>query len=568
MSRILASATKGYSCLASWSDLIDTINVFPVADGDTGANLRISLAPLQKKNLSHAQLPELLARAAVGNSGNIAVAFFRKFLRASNPRHLAAMTREGLASARQSVLAPRSGTMLDVFESLAALLPDDLQPVTQVEFLPLCGQLQNTVLGTCDLLPELREAGVVDAGALAMFVFFEGFFKALTNFPGPTSSLSRLFGEKLVPNTGWQPEVVTGHCIDVVFKPGNQDGPGQKELVTLGESIVVSRQEQGLKIHLHSNHPEQVREKLQAMGEVLSWKEENMAGQALQSCDPAGPVHILTDAAGSLDRKTAQALGITLLDSYIVAGDGSWPESLCHPEKIYRRQRAGQRVTTAQASNYERHQQYTSALQQYERVLYICTGSVYTGNYAAAAAWQAEHDGEGRFTIIDSGAASGRLALIALTTAGFAREARDYRDVERFARRQCTVCREYVFIDSLSYLAAGGRISRTKSFLGDLLHMKPVISPMAEGVVKKGVVRNRDEQLAFARRRLASETEHNILILLQYSDNRKWLEQIAATTLQHEKPRAEIIICPLSLTSGVHMGPGTWAMAFVPREEK
>jgi DegV family protein with EDD domain len=195
-------------------------------------------------------------------------------------------------------------------------------------------------------------------------------------------------------------------------------------------------------------------------------------------------------------------------------------------------------------------------------VLYICVGSVYTGNYATALEWQNTSDNQGRFHIVDSGAASGRLALITLRTARFADRAESVEDVIAYAEAQCRACCEYVFINELQYLAAGGRISKTKSFFGDLLNKKPVISPLAHGVEKMGITRSSSEQLTFALDKLKTEATQQPMILLQYSDNRQWVDGSVRKAISRQHPDAEIIVSPLSMTSGVHMGPGTWAVAF------
>ncbi len=567
MRSILESAAKGYSCLASWAGLLDRINVFPVADGDTGTNLRITLAPLQNEQLSHADLPGLLARTAVGNSGNIAAAFFQEFLRVKNPRHLADMAFAGYEKARQAVLDPRQGTMLDVFATLHNALAATPGPLTTVEFLPLCGELQNSVLATSELIPELEEAGVVDSGALAMFIFFEGFFTSLIEFPQTSSPIMRLFGEKLALSESWQPSAAPVHCLDLLLSPhDNSPLPDHEVLSALGESVVVNKQDGSLKIHLHTRDPQRVQSELTGMGRVDCWKDEDMAQQSLPAAYTQGQVHIMTDAAGSLDPATAAAEGITLLDSYIICEDVAMPESLCDHAGIYTRLGQGKQVTTAQASDFERHQHYASAVQQFSHVLYLAAGSVYTGNYAAASAWKQRHDSEERLTVLDSGAASGRLALMALRTARFAASGTPADKVIIFARKQQHICREYVFIDSLKYLAAGGRVSRMKYLVGDLLHMKPVITPLADGATKQGVVRNRREQLAFACEKYRNFGESADLFLLQYSDNRQWVEDVAAPALLKLHPDAAVLLLPLSLTSGVHMGPGTWAIAFAGKE--
>ena len=274
----------------------------------------------------------------------------------------------------------------------------------------------------------------------------------------------------------------------------------------------------------------------------------------------------MTDAAGSISREATADLGVTILDSYITIGERSLPETHIVPEELYAAMRRGVKVSTAQASVFERHEHYQSVLDRYPRVLYLCVGSAFTGNYGAALAWQQQHDRGGRFTVIDSGAASGRLGLLALATARFARENRDAEEVTRFAREGVARCQEYVFLDTLRYLAAGGRLSRTSAFFGDMLHMKPVITPLAEGVRKVGVVRNRTEQLNFAVEKLTAALEQNgrAAIMIEYTDNIAWVTQNVQPEIVRCRPKAEIILHPLSLTSGVHMGPGTWAVALLP----
>jgi DegV family protein with EDD domain len=228
--------------------------------------------------------------------------------------------------------------------------------------------------------------------------------------------------------------------------------------------------------------------------------------------------------------------------------------------------RRGAKVSTAQASVFERHEHYRSALGRFSRVLYLCVGSAFTGNFREAEAWRERCDPEGRFAVIDSGAASGRLGLAALAVARYAGEARDSDEVIRFAREAAGRCREYVFLDTLRYLAAGGRLSRTSALVGDMLHMKPVISPLPEGAMKVGVVRNRAEQVKFALERMSAElgSGGRAVIMLEHTDNREWVKDEVQPEIARHWPEAELILQPMSLTSGAHMGPGTWAVAFLP----
>ena len=98
-----------------------------------------------------------------------------------------------------------------------------------------------------------------------------------------------------------------------------------------------------------------------------------------------------------------------------------------------------------------------------------------------------------------------------------------------------------------------------------MLKFKPVISPQPDGAQKVGMVRNRDEQVRFALEKLSEvfTPEAKGLILFEYTDNRSFVEETAAT-VQRRFPNTELLVRPLSLTTGVHTGPGTWAVAFAP----
>jgi uncharacterized protein len=123
-----------------------------------------------------------------------------------------------------------------------------------------------------------------------------------------------------------------------------------------------------------------------------------------------------------------------------------------------------------------------------------------------------------------------------------------------------------MFIDKLQYLAEGGRVSKTSAFFGEMLSVKPVVSPLPEGVKKVGTAKNQEDQMKFALAKLDASIidDSKAFIMLEYSDNKIWVEKTVKKSIAELYPEAKIIVQPLSLTSGAHMGPGTWAVAFMP----
>ncbi len=557
----------GYERMSAWSDLLDQINVFPVPDADTGRNLKISLVALRQLDGQPERVRRQILRTATGNAGNIAAAFIHELLRIDGPAALADAIQQGVRLARGAVADPKPGTMLTLLDVLAQALPAVEKPPSEWDLETIIGLLECCVGDTSDTLPELRQAGVVDAGALGMFIFLEAFLDRLVGRMTHSRPVTDRFCGKLKIADDWEPYgQQEQYCVSALIRPATDQAKARRLLAGWGESLVVNEAANLLKVHLHTDDCKALRAGMKQVGQVVDWSEEKIALIRSTANQTTQHVHIMTDAAGSVTREDAQDLGMTLLDSYLLVDDRSFPETLYSPAALYAAMAGGQRVSTAQASVFQRHQSYLSAVSRFERVLYLCVGSAYTGNFETARAWQVAHDTHRRLTVIDTGAASGRLGIVALATARYARQSQDAEAVLRFAQQAVAQSQELVFLDQLKYLAAGGRISKTKGFFGDLLHMKPIITPSARGAAKVGVVHTREGQLAFALKSLKScfDSRDAPLIMMEYSDNQAWVEEVATRQLRSLLPAARILIRPLSLTSGVHMGPGTWAVTFLP----
>ncbi|MBN2077509.1 MAG: DegV family protein [Spirochaetes bacterium] len=564
---MIRACIQGAERVSAWADLLDSINVYPVADGDTGRNLKISLAPLRDLAAGRERAVRALLVRARGNSGNIAARFFSAFLDADTPEALSGAAREGRDRAWKAVMDPKPGTMLTVFDALA----DDLESAPFAAEPNRAGslldRLEAAVRSTPLLLPKLGEAGVVDSGALGMFIFFEGFFMSLTGTDLSRRPVTSVFEGGLSIAPSYRDEVEEGYCLDITLDAGTRSDEARKTLAELGESVVVIPGRNCLKVHLHTGDSSEIRRRMESLGSIISWSGDDLGEQirTFSARTREQALHVMSDAAGSITRNDALSLGITLLDSYITVGDTAAPETCVDPAALYDAMRRGIRVSTSQASEFERHELYQSALDLHGPVLYLCVGSAYTGNYDVALRWKEEHDTRGFLTVVDTGAASGRLGTIAIKTAEYSITAPYPDAVATYAAAAIEQCREYIFIDNLKYLAAGGRISKPRAFFGTMLNMKPVVAPTPTGVVRAGMARTPEEQIAFALERLAVEAPGSApFIMLQYTDNRDMVEGNVLPAVRSSRPGADIQVRPFSLTTGVHIGPGAWSIAFLP----
>ena len=565
---LIKALATGYERVVAWADILDRINVYPVPDGDTGRNLVITLSALRNGSLDPRTFNQEILLSARGNSGNIAARFLAGFLDSRDLTALPESAEIGRNLAYQAVSDPQPGTMLSLYDTLVTSLKKTPPEGTGQWADAVIRDLEEAVKMTRVQLPQLREAGVVDAGALGMLVFLNPFLNVLAGRQVRYSFFMDDLKESLDLSETRQNRGYQGYCLDVVLKVAREETEMMKQILKDEDSLVTISGEGCLKIHLHTTDKEKARQGLSSFGSILSWAEDDLAEQTSRfSESPQNQIiHIMTDAAGSITREGAKALGITLLNSYITVENLCLPETYIDPAGLFTAMKAGAKVSTSQASTAERHETYNNVIKLHNRVLYLCVGSFYTGNYQAALQWKAGQDHEDRMIIMDTGVASGKLGLISRAVAELALIVSDPGEVIDFARAAIQNVREYIFLDKLHFLAAGGRMSKAGAFFGDTLRIKPIVSPFSEGARKMGVVRSTKDQVQFAFRRLESELpkDRKATLLLEYSDNRDWLEKEIKPEIERRFPRVRVIMQLLSLTSAAHMGPGSWGLAFLP----
>jgi DegV family protein with EDD domain len=566
--RFRKALAAGYERIVAWADIVDRINVYPVPDGDTGRNLVYTLSPLREVGkIPDACIQEILLSAR-GNSGNIAARFFSGFLDCRDLGSLPASVDRGRGLAYQAVAKPEPGTMLSLFDTLAESLkrtpPEDTGHWTE----SVIQDLEETVKATPQYLPELRKAGVVDAGALGMLVFFDSLLMILAGRAVRRSLIPDHLKDFLTISESWQEREYQGFCLDVVLKVKDENQEAVKHILKVGDSMVAMAAGNCLKVHLHATDRERSKSDLSSFGSILRWAEDDLAEQTMRFAESRKnqAIHIMTDAAGSITRDLAQNLGVSLLNSYITMGDHSLPETYVDPSHLFSAMKSGVKVSTSQASEAERYECYHNVMKFHDRVLYLCVGSFYTGNYDTVMKWKGENDPEDRMTVIDTGVASGKLGLVVRAAAQLSLVARDASEVILFAEEAVRNVQEYIFLDRLQFLAAGGRMSKTGAFFGDVLGIKPIVSPFPDGARKMGVVRNAKDQIKFALSRLKHDlaSDQKSTLLLEYSDNRKWVEEEIKPEIERQFPLADVFLQILSLTSAAHMGPGSWGIALLP----
>lgn len=288
-------------------EIINSLNVFPVPDGDTGVNMHLTLS-FAVKQLGEDRRGERvgdvarciahnLLIGARGNSGVILSQLFRGFAKkladndAVDPRGFTRALQEGVDTAYQAVMKPVEGTMLTVARLAVQEATREAQRGAGFPALleVLWRKGEEALQGTPELLPVLKEAGVVDAGGMGLCAIYEGFMKALQGHHYSIGDLEERPGDPRGEPAGGVPGQVSPageaaldyrYCTELLVKGSRLDaGTLQDSLAAQGDSLLVVGGGGILKVHVHTNNPGTVLEKCLLLGELSQVKIDNMQEQ-------------------------------------------------------------------------------------------------------------------------------------------------------------------------------------------------------------------------------------------------------------------------------------------------
>ena len=296
LSRMFLAGARNLEAKKEW---INELNVFPVPDGDTGTNMTMTIMSAASE-VSALENPDMetLAKAissgslrgARGNSGVILSQLLRGFTRSVRKSEvldasaIAAAMERAVETAYKAVMKPKEGTILTVAKE-AALKAAEIAPEAE-ELQPFFDEVfahaEETLARTPEMLPVLKEAGVVDSGGQGLLEVMRG---AIDGFLGKEIDYS-VFEKSSSPSvTKISPQaeadIKFGYCTEFIIlleAPVSEEEEHKfKEFLTsIGDSIVVVADEEIIKVHVHTNHPGQAIERALTYGALSRMKIDNM----------------------------------------------------------------------------------------------------------------------------------------------------------------------------------------------------------------------------------------------------------------------------------------------------
>lgn len=338
------------------ADYVDALNVFPVPDGDTGTNMNLSMTSGAKETKANAEehigktagaLSKGLLMGARGNSGVILSQLFRGFGKyIANESELSAAKlaealQHGVETAYKAVMKPVEGTILTVAKDAAAKgmeLANKEEDIV-VLFEAVVTEAKASLERTPDLLPVLKEVGVVDSGGQGLVYVYEGFLACLKGEQLPEKHAHNTMDDlvsaehhKNIAGYMDTADIKFGYCTEfmVKFEEGKKEfneAAFRTDLSEYGDSLLVISDDEIAKIHIHSEEPGKVLTYGQNYGSLISMKIENMrqqhidiVGEGFQKAQPAAPSShpyaVVTVAMGEGIAELLRSIGA----SYVIEG--------------------------------------------------------------------------------------------------------------------------------------------------------------------------------------------------------------------------------------------------------
>lgn len=584
MRRAAAAAARWVS---QRQENLNGINVFPVADGDTGTNLAATLVSAAERAqrvrergvgaVSRA-LADGALYGACGNSGAILAQFFEGFAsslegrqRATGPGLAEAVTRA--SEAAQAALArPREGTILTVmrawaagFRSRATREGGDLLEAFRASI----DTAREALARTPEQLRELARAGVVDAGAQGFVYFLEGMLHFAEGRlagtvveDGHATALEHASVEEAPQDIGLR------FCTECMIEGEGLDVAGVRDAVSLlGDSLVVAGSARRIRVHVHTDRPDKVFEVAAGFGSVASTKADDMRAQHVARFDK-GRVAVVTDSAADLPERIIQRLRIHTVPLRVLLGPSVYlDKQTVNPDEVYDRLTRGETaVRTSQPAPGDYAALYSYLFEHYGELVVPSLSGALSGTLEAARRATGLAD-PARIRVVDTKSASIGQGLVVRAAAERAAAGGSAGEVAAAAEEARARVRLFIAVPTVDYLRRGGRLAGWKARVAERLGLVPVLTIDPESgaarllsLVRRGKVHRATLSRAVAA--IGREASPPDVVWIAHASAAQAAD-VFRQELSKAAPGAEIDIVEVGPALGAHTGPGAVAVAFL-----
>lgn len=579
--RFFHAFVAGGEAVIKQQSYLNKINVFPVADADTGTNLATTMRTIVQAAEAAPSLKDTLegiADAALsgarGNSGIIFAQYLYGLSRELPARaeiSVDLFSRAALDAVKylyQSIMNPVEGTMLTVIREWAEALHriSDKQSDYVHALTHALQQAQESLKDTPNRLKALADAGVVDAGAKGFVHFLEGVLSFIQR--GSLRDAMALSALDAAPVTA---QDVHGHrsdfryCTEAIITHSKKSlSEVRDELSPFGDSLIVAGDQAKMHVHLHTDHPDRCTMRMLRFGEVNNMKVDDMQRQYEIHEQRKYPIGLITDSACDLPAELLDLYQIQQISFGINFGDTSYiDKKTLHTDQFYHLLRHDHRHPVSSQPSPSRVNDYLDfAASHYEHTLAIHIASRLTGVYHTAYQQAKERKG---IHVTDSRQLSVSLGLVVLRAAQEIAAGMAWEELLKNIDVWCDKATILTDVNTLKYMVRGGRVSPMKGAVARLLNLKPIVTLDATGAgaaYGKSFSRaaNMNKIIASIEKKMLTSTIRDYAIVHAQAPERAAEYAEKLTAILGKKPA---YITPLSPVVGVHNGPGTVAVGIM-----
>ena len=589
--RLRQAVNAGWLWLDNNRDHLNAINVFPVADGDTGTNMALTLKAAvaganSSKSDSLRDVADSIAlhslKGAQGNSGVILSQYFKGVAESVGSKNrlnlseVAGLFSAGADSAYGALKEPIEGTILTVIREMAEHLEE-----TNSRFSNLMSMLKSAVDRGWESLSEtksklkvLADADVVDAGGQGFVHFIEGIHHFIKTGQMPAIKETAVSNDAL-------PEMIAEHsafqyCSEYLVK-GNRFDSGliKGRLEDLGDSLIVActsiGEDEYLRIHIHTDIPDMVKEIASSLGTLESTKVEDMKAQNVSmrkwrakfKKQAKKTIRIVTDSTSDLPAEMARFYDIEVVPLKVMFGSDVYRDGIdISRHQFYEKlAHSAQLPKTSQPSpgDFEQIYEQVFARGDCDNIISIHVSSKLSGTFNSALKG-AEKSGN-KIMHVDSESVSMGLGIQAIRAAEMARDGTSPRKIIEYLENSKKTQKLFFTLGTMDYLIKGGRVGAAKGFVGKLLGLKPLLSVENGLIVPYDKARSEEKLLEKIISVMSAHVSPNGRWGLGHAAIPERMKEIVEI-LKERLGAENIVTSEIGPAVGTHTGPGTWGIFY------
>jgi DegV family protein with EDD domain len=568
---------------------LNEINVFPVADGDTGSNLSSTMHAIileAKISGSVKETMNSIADAALtgarGNSGIIIAQYINGiFLSLLDEETItipsfAETVKNAVPYAYQAISDPVEGTIITVIREWADAVYShkDLSANFSELFSKSLIAANKSLEATTSRLKVLQDSKVVDSGAKGFVYFLQGFATFLRTgkvdleVSDEPEDLS--FNEELIHSQG---EIHHRYCTEALLSGDAIDLEALKaELALYGDSLIVAGNNHKARIHIHANAPEQVFQVLRKKGIILQQKADDMVRQNESAFDRKYDTALITDSIADIPQAMLDHYQVHMLPLNLNFDNTSYLDKVTMtPELFYPLlEETIEYPKSSQPNPIVVEKYLETVLSHYDKVIILTVAKEQSGTNSVFqnAVSKKLHQGK-KIAVIDSKRNSGAEGLLVMKAAEMIAAETPFDEIVGAIERLRDRTNIFVSVNNLKYMVRSGRLSKVSGIAAMSINLKPVVSIDAEGkgsIAEKAFSEKGNEKKLFRLLEKVNAQEKISRYAIVHANNPEKAEAYRKRSVALLGKEPEYIM-NISTIVGMSAGVGTVAISYMCEEE-